>query len=143
MNTLDPEAVIVGGGLGLSEGPYWEHFIAATRRHIWSDVHRDLPILRAATGRKCRVDRRGGKGRPTLSQQQLNLNEIMNTSPSLLNRREFTKTALLRAPLWLPAPPARLPQTTGEAHSHRRHRLRQRVAFVSAGADEVARSSKS
>jgi glucokinase len=50
VSTLDPEAVIVGGGLGLSEGPYWERFIAATRRHIWADVHRDLPILRAATG---------------------------------------------------------------------------------------------
>lgn len=50
VNTLDPEAVIIGGGLGLSDGPYWEHFIAATRRHIWSGMHRDLPILRAATG---------------------------------------------------------------------------------------------
>ncbi len=50
VNTLDPEAVVVGGGLGLSEGPYWEHFIAATRRHFWSSLHRDLPILRAATG---------------------------------------------------------------------------------------------
>jgi glucokinase len=50
VSSLDPEAVIVGGGLGLSEGQYWEHFVAATRRHIWSDVHRNLPILRAATG---------------------------------------------------------------------------------------------
>jgi glucokinase len=50
VNVLDPEAVIVGGGLGLSEGPYWDSFIAATRRHIWSEVHRDLPILRATTG---------------------------------------------------------------------------------------------
>ncbi|MCL4177844.1 MAG: ROK family protein [Verrucomicrobia bacterium] len=50
VNTLDPEAVVVGGGLGLSTGPFWEHFIAATRRNIWSDAHRDLPILRAATG---------------------------------------------------------------------------------------------
>jgi glucokinase len=50
VNTLDPEAVVIGGGLGLSEGPYWEHFIAATRRHFWSSLHRDLPILRAATG---------------------------------------------------------------------------------------------
>ncbi|MFN0067857.1 MAG: hypothetical protein ACKVYV_09505, partial [Limisphaerales bacterium] len=47
---LDPEALIVGGGLGLSDGPYWEHFLPATRRHIWSPMHRDLPILRAATG---------------------------------------------------------------------------------------------
>jgi len=50
VNVLDPEAVVIGGGLGLSEGPYWDEFIAATRRHIWSDVHRGLPILRAATG---------------------------------------------------------------------------------------------
>jgi glucokinase len=50
VNMLDPEAVIVGGGLGLSEGPYWENFVPATRRHIWSSAGRDLPILRAATG---------------------------------------------------------------------------------------------
>jgi len=50
VNVLDPEAVVIGGGLGLSEGPYWDAFIAATRRHIWSEVHRDLPILRAQTG---------------------------------------------------------------------------------------------
>lgn len=47
---LDPEALIVGGGLGLSGGLHWEHFVAATRRHVWSPMHRDLPILRAATG---------------------------------------------------------------------------------------------
>ena len=50
INVLDPEAVIVGGGLGLSEGPHWESFIASTRRHIWSEIHRDVPLLRAATG---------------------------------------------------------------------------------------------
>jgi len=50
INVLDPEAVIIGGGLGLSEGSYWDEFIAATRRHIWSEVHCNLPILRAATG---------------------------------------------------------------------------------------------
>jgi len=50
VNVLDPEAVVVGGGLGLSEGAYSEHFIASTRRHIWSNVNRDIPILRAALG---------------------------------------------------------------------------------------------
>ena len=50
VNVLDPEAVIVGGGLGLSEGCYWESFSASTRRHIWSEIHRGLPILRASTG---------------------------------------------------------------------------------------------
>ena len=49
-NVLDPEAVVVGGGLGLSEGLFWENFVASTRRHIYLEVHRNLPILRAATG---------------------------------------------------------------------------------------------
>src|SRR6266581_4694981 len=48
VNVLDPEAVVIGGGLGLSQGPYWEHLIASSRRHIWSVRHRELPILRAA-----------------------------------------------------------------------------------------------
>ena len=50
VNVLDPEAVVIGGGLGLSDGPYWDHFIDSTRCHIWSELHRDLPILRAGTG---------------------------------------------------------------------------------------------
>jgi glucokinase len=50
INMLDPEAVIVGGGLGLSEGSFWSSFIDSTRQHIWSEVHRDLPVLRAAMG---------------------------------------------------------------------------------------------
>jgi predicted NBD/HSP70 family sugar kinase len=51
VSVLDPEAVVVGGGLGLSEGLFWESFVASTRRHIWSDVHRELPVVRAQTGR--------------------------------------------------------------------------------------------
>jgi glucokinase len=50
VGTLDPEAVVVGGGLGLSDGPYWDHFLASTRRHIWSGLQRGLPILRAELG---------------------------------------------------------------------------------------------
>ncbi len=50
VNVLDPELVVVGGGLGLSKGFYWESFVASTRRQIWSDVHRNLPIVHAATG---------------------------------------------------------------------------------------------
>ena len=49
INTLDPEAVVIGGGLGLSGGTYWETLIASTRGHIWSPVHRDLPILAASS----------------------------------------------------------------------------------------------
>lgn len=50
INILDPEAVIVGGGLGLAGGLYWSSFVTSTRKHIWSDTNRDLPILPAALG---------------------------------------------------------------------------------------------
>jgi glucokinase len=50
VNVLDPEAIIVGGGLGLSGGLYWERFIASTRQHIWSEISQSLPILPAALG---------------------------------------------------------------------------------------------
>ena len=50
INALDPEAVIVGGGLGLAGGLYWNNFIAATRAHVWSEVSRGLPIITAELG---------------------------------------------------------------------------------------------
>ena len=50
VNLLDPQAVIVGGGLGSADGLYWRIFEAATRRHIWSGANRDLPIVRAERG---------------------------------------------------------------------------------------------
>ena len=50
VNVLDPGAVIVGGGLGLAGGIYWDRFMASTRAHIWAEGSRDLPILQAATG---------------------------------------------------------------------------------------------
>ena len=50
VNVLDPECVIIGGGLGLSDGPYWESLVASSRKHIWSEIHRGLPILKATTG---------------------------------------------------------------------------------------------
>lgn len=50
INVLDPEAVIVGGGLGLAGGLYWDSFVRATRQHIWAENTRPLPILPAALG---------------------------------------------------------------------------------------------
>jgi len=50
VNVLDPEAIIVGGGLGLASGLYWDSFVASTRRHIWSDVSKEIPILKAQLG---------------------------------------------------------------------------------------------
>lgn len=50
VNVLDPEAVVLGGGLGSSAGPYWETVVSAVRGQIWSDTHRQLPLLQAKTG---------------------------------------------------------------------------------------------
>ncbi len=50
VNVLDPEAVVVGGGLGLSGGLYWSEFVDSTREHIWSQTNRNLPIVPAALG---------------------------------------------------------------------------------------------
>jgi glucokinase len=48
VNVFDPEAIVVGGGLGLCNGPYWECFLSSTRERIWAEARRDLPIHHAA-----------------------------------------------------------------------------------------------
>jgi glucokinase len=48
VNVLDPEAIIVGGGLGLCDGIYWDCFLSSTRERIWAEARRDLPIHHAA-----------------------------------------------------------------------------------------------
>jgi len=50
VNVLDPEALIVGGGLGLADGLYWDTFVESTREYIWSDESRNIPILKASLG---------------------------------------------------------------------------------------------
>jgi glucokinase len=50
VNLLDPSAVIVGGGLGLAGGIYWDAFQVATRAAIWAANSRDVPLLPAALG---------------------------------------------------------------------------------------------
>lgn len=50
VNVIDPEAVIVGGGLGTAPGPYWERLVRSTREHIWAEETRELPILQASLG---------------------------------------------------------------------------------------------
>ena len=50
VNVLDPEAMIVGGGLGLAGGLYWDSMMGSARAHIWAEATRDLPILPAALG---------------------------------------------------------------------------------------------
>jgi glucokinase len=50
VNVLDPEAVVIGGGVGLAGGTFWESLVQSTRQHIWSELNRDLPIVPADTG---------------------------------------------------------------------------------------------
>jgi glucokinase len=50
VNVLDPEAIVVGGGLGLAGGLYWDALTASVRRHIWAPGTRDLPIVQAGLG---------------------------------------------------------------------------------------------
>jgi glucokinase len=62
VNVLDPEAVVVGGGLGAAPGAYWDGLVAATRTHIWSERMRGLPILQAALGASSGVIGAGWRG---------------------------------------------------------------------------------
>jgi len=50
VNVLDPEAIVVGGGLGLAGGLYWAVLTESARRHVWAEAARDLPIVRADLG---------------------------------------------------------------------------------------------
>jgi glucokinase len=50
VNVLDPMSVVIGGGLGLADGVYWDAFVLSARRHIWSDEGRKLAIVKAEMG---------------------------------------------------------------------------------------------
>ena len=50
VNLLDPQALVVGGGLGSCGGHYWQSLVASTRAHIWADTSREVPILTAGLG---------------------------------------------------------------------------------------------
>jgi glucokinase len=50
VNVLDPDAVVVGGGVGLAGGLYWDAFLDSVRRHVWADSTRTLPVLPARLG---------------------------------------------------------------------------------------------
>jgi predicted NBD/HSP70 family sugar kinase len=50
VNVLDPQCVVLGGGLGMVEGRYRLWVDRAMRAHIWSELHRDLPLVSAQLG---------------------------------------------------------------------------------------------
>lgn len=50
VNVLDPELMVVGGGLGMAGGLYWDAFVQSCREHIFADNSRTLPIVTAKLG---------------------------------------------------------------------------------------------
>ena len=50
VNMLDPQAVVIGGGLGLAGGLYGDRLLTAIRDHVFAEEARSLPILPAALG---------------------------------------------------------------------------------------------
>ncbi len=50
VNLLDPDAVVVGGGLGSAAGPYRDAAVEAARAAIWADAARAVPIMPSAIG---------------------------------------------------------------------------------------------
>ncbi len=50
INALDPQAVIVGGGLGVAPGLYWETLLSSTREHVWAPETRSLPVMQSHLG---------------------------------------------------------------------------------------------
>jgi glucokinase len=50
VNTLDPERIVIGGGLGISGGIYFAAIRTAFHEHVWSKLHADVPIHLAELG---------------------------------------------------------------------------------------------
>lgn len=50
VNVLDPELMVIGGGLGMAGGLYWDAFLKSCREHIFADNSRGLPIVTAKLG---------------------------------------------------------------------------------------------
>ena len=50
VNVLDPDAIVVGGGIGLAGGVYWDRLESSMREHIWAESSRTLPIVEAGLG---------------------------------------------------------------------------------------------
>jgi glucokinase len=50
VNTLDPERVVVGGGLGCAAGLFYDSAREAFYKHLWSPLHANVPITQAKLG---------------------------------------------------------------------------------------------
>lgn len=50
VNLLDPEVVVLGGGLGVAAGVYRERLESSMRTTIWSEASREVPLRTSALG---------------------------------------------------------------------------------------------
>ena len=50
IDVLDPEAVVVGGGLGSAKGFYWDVFREAVFTYVWAEQSQDVVIVQASAG---------------------------------------------------------------------------------------------
>ena len=50
VGALDPDRLVIGGGLGSAPGPYFDQLTTAIRAGLWDGYRRDLPIVQAALG---------------------------------------------------------------------------------------------
>jgi glucokinase len=50
VNVLDPEMIVVGGGLGMAGGLYWDAFERSCREHIFAQNSRNVRIVPAKLG---------------------------------------------------------------------------------------------
>jgi len=50
VNTLDPERVVIGGGLGCATGFFYDSVRDAFYKHLWSQLHANVPLTQAKLG---------------------------------------------------------------------------------------------
>lgn len=50
INLLDPEAVVVGGGLGSVPGPLWDQTLQSVEKHVYWEAARATPLIQAELG---------------------------------------------------------------------------------------------
>jgi len=50
VNAVDPEAVVMGGGLGGAPGPYFEALRTALPPFLYPTARRRFPLLRSSLG---------------------------------------------------------------------------------------------
>lgn len=50
VNVLDPEGVVIGGGLGLTRGRYRDRFLSSFTEHVWAPTSRDTTVVDATLG---------------------------------------------------------------------------------------------